>query len=219
MQKTCNPLNHHQCWPVTSTIASRCATAMETITVWWTVIIGSKYRKRDIYVAHICRSKTLSKKEPPFTIYVSQIHVCNSHSNRGFCGLFYVHNRFTCWTFKGYSNNNRANLEMKVDTGASMSIISEQTFNQVWPCKQRLTLQPTTVKLRNDTYSKEQLSTMDGQNPYHWLQQMNEDQVYYADTVLLKLTWTGLSCAVTICVTINWGIFMYENIHVKCSCK
>ena len=48
------------------------------------------------------------------------------------------------------------NLEMEVDTGASTSIISEQTYNQLWPQDRRPTLQLTAVKLR--TYSGEQLN-------------------------------------------------------------
>ena len=51
---------------------------------------------------------------------------------------------------------NNANLEMEVDTGASTSIISEQTYNQLWPQDRRPILQPTAVKLR--TYSGEQLN-------------------------------------------------------------
>ena len=38
---------------------------------------------------------------------------------------------------------NDANLEMEVDTGASASIISEQTYNQLWPQDRRPQLQPS----------------------------------------------------------------------------
>ena len=51
---------------------------------------------------------------------------------------------------------NGANFEMEVDTRASASIISEQTYNQLWPQGRRPKLQPTAVKLC--TYSGEQLT-------------------------------------------------------------
>ena len=51
---------------------------------------------------------------------------------------------------------NSGNLEMEVDTGASTSIISEQTYDQLWPKDRRPILQPTAVKLC--TYSGEQLN-------------------------------------------------------------
>ena len=51
---------------------------------------------------------------------------------------------------------NNANLQIEVVTGASASIISEQTYGQLWPQDRRPVLQPTAVKLR--TYSGEQLN-------------------------------------------------------------
>ena len=50
---------------------------------------------------------------------------------------------------------NNAKLEMEVDTGASASIISNQTYTQLWPEPQRPRLQQSTKKLR--TYTGEQL--------------------------------------------------------------
>ncbi len=44
---------------------------------------------------------------------------------------------------------------MEFDTGASMSLVSEKTFNRVWP---EATLHPTQVKLR--TYSGEPLTVL-----------------------------------------------------------
>ena len=48
---------------------------------------------------------------------------------------------------------NDCNLEKEIDTGASPSIISEQTYLSLWPIKSCHELQPTTVKLL--TYTKE----------------------------------------------------------------
>ena len=45
---------------------------------------------------------------------------------------------------------------MEIDTGASLSIISEQTKEKLWPSKRLL---PTTAKLR--TYSGEELPVID----------------------------------------------------------
>ena len=41
--------------------------------------------------------------------------------------------------------------EMEVDTGASMSIISTTTYEQLWPNRQGPTLEPTEVKLKTFT--------------------------------------------------------------------
>ena len=51
---------------------------------------------------------------------------------------------------------NNADLDMEVDTGASVSIISEDTYNRLWPDKQQPSLQKSTITLR--TYGGEQLS-------------------------------------------------------------
>ena len=47
-------------------------------------------------------------------------------------------------------------LDMEVDTGASVSIISEETYNRLWPEGQQSSLQESAITLR--TYSGEQLS-------------------------------------------------------------
>ena len=50
---------------------------------------------------------------------------------------------------------NQANLQMEVDTGASASIISEETYLRLWQKGQKPILQPSSVKLR--TYTGEEL--------------------------------------------------------------
>ena len=51
---------------------------------------------------------------------------------------------------------NNADLDMEVDTGASVSVISEDTYNRLWPEKQQPSLQESTIILR--IYSREQMS-------------------------------------------------------------
>ena len=48
-----------------------------------------------------------------------------------------------------------ASLEMEIDTGASVSIISEETYNRLWSPEDAPPLQESSVKLR--TYSGEQI--------------------------------------------------------------
>ena len=108
------------------------------------------------HLARVCRNKTPYKKEQ------RPQHKSNS------CFAIHVLTEDS-WDYSMYNVTgspvqplkvtvivNGTNLEMGVDTGASASIISEQTYNQLWPQDQRPKLQPTAVKLR--TYSGEQLT-------------------------------------------------------------
>ena len=52
-------------------------------------------------------------------------------------------------------NVDSSELELEVDTGASVSIISEKTYNRLWP-ERKPTLEESTITLR--TYSGEQLA-------------------------------------------------------------
>ena len=53
---------------------------------------------------------------------------------------------------------NNCDLEMEIDTGASLSIMSEQTYHSLWQTQSRPELQPTTVKLH--TYTKEPIKVL-----------------------------------------------------------
>ena len=53
---------------------------------------------------------------------------------------------------------NNCDLEMEIDTGASLSIMSEQTYHSLWQTQSRPDLQPTTVKLH--TYTKEPIKVL-----------------------------------------------------------
>ena len=51
---------------------------------------------------------------------------------------------------------NRSEMEMELDTGASVSIISETTYRKLWSAEQALQLQPSRIKLQ--TYTGESLA-------------------------------------------------------------
>ena len=85
------------------------------------------------HLAHVCRSKALCKKGPHpqrKSNPCSATHVLTEDSGD-----------YSMYNVTGSPVQplmvtviaNSANLEMEVDTGASTSIISEQTYNQLWP--------------------------------------------------------------------------------------
>ena len=53
---------------------------------------------------------------------------------------------------------NQTPLDMEVDTGATASLISEQTYKSLWPAEKAPALQPSEVKLR--TYTGEELKVL-----------------------------------------------------------
>ena len=53
---------------------------------------------------------------------------------------------------------NNCDLEMEIDTGASLSIMSEKTYRSLWTTQSQPSLQPTTVKLH--TYTKESIAVL-----------------------------------------------------------
>lgn len=53
---------------------------------------------------------------------------------------------------------NSSDLEMEIDTGASLSIISEATYNSLWTADSKPPLKATNVKLH--TYTKESLQVL-----------------------------------------------------------
>ena len=53
--------------------------------------------------------------------------------------------------------NNR-NLEMEIDTGVSLSIISDKTYQSLWTSQPKPDLQPTTVKLH--IYTQESITVL-----------------------------------------------------------
>ena len=111
------------------------------------------------YIARVCRSKSATKQEPrppQKDLTVSRpTHV-----------LTEVEDDYSMYNVKGHGspvkpllvmvNINNANLEMEVDTGASVSIVSEETYNHLWSQEEAPPLQESSVKLR--TYSGEQLA-------------------------------------------------------------
>ena len=108
------------------------------------------------HLARVCRSKIPSKKESHpqrKSNPCSTTHVLTEDSEDY---SMYNVTGSPVQPLKVTVIANSANLEMEVDTAASTSIISEQTYNQLWSQDRRPTLQPTAVKLR--TYSGEQLN-------------------------------------------------------------
>ena len=55
-----------------------------------------------------------------------------------------------------------ANVPMEVDTGASMTLISQATFNKLWSAEMAPTLNPTSSKLR--TYTGEKIEVKGAAN-------------------------------------------------------
>ena len=53
---------------------------------------------------------------------------------------------------------NQTPLDIEVDTGATASLISEQTYKSLWPTEKAPALQPSEVKLR--TYTGEELKVL-----------------------------------------------------------
>ena len=53
---------------------------------------------------------------------------------------------------------NNCNLEMEIDTGASLSIISDETYQSFWTSQPKPELQPTTVKLH--TYTQDSITVL-----------------------------------------------------------
>ena len=53
---------------------------------------------------------------------------------------------------------NNCALDMEIDTGASLSIMSEKKYHSLWPLQSRPGLQPTTVKLH--MYTKEPIRVL-----------------------------------------------------------
>ena len=92
---------------------------------------------------------------------------------------------------------NNCAIEMEIDTGASLSIISEEIYNSLWATESRPKLQPTTVKLH--TYTKESITVLwsitievcyKGQSKALPLLVVAGDPVYYL--MELKLDWQEL---------------------------
>ena len=87
---------------------------------------------------------------------------------------------------------NNSKLQMEIDTGASRSIIGEDTFNQLWPEEQRPTIIPAKVKLR--TYTGELIPILDVAtvtvNHHNQCKVLEFDHDWLHE---LKLYWTTIS--------------------------
>ena len=108
---------------------------------------------------------------------------------------------------------NKVDIDMEVDTGASVSIISEETYNRLWSRRDRPALQQSAITLR--TYSGEQLTikgTIEVDVQY-------KDQEAHLQLVVatgqgpsllgkdwllkIRLGWTGLNCVLIMHVILS----------------
>ena len=106
------------------------------------------------HIARACRSKTSTKELRPQRR--SMQHATNNVTKDSEDYTMYNVSGVSVKPLKVTVRVNNADLDMEVDTGASVSIISEDTYNRLWPEKQQPSLQKSTITLR--TYSGEQLS-------------------------------------------------------------
>ena len=106
------------------------------------------------HIARACRSKPpIQEPRPPRKSTQHATHIVTEDSED-----------YTMYTLTGVSvkplkvtvSVNNVDLNMEVDTGASVSIISEETYSRLWPEGQQPSLQESAITLR--TYSGEQLS-------------------------------------------------------------
>lgn len=122
-----------QCWSIASNITSRsCATAVGVTTTWLIVISNGRMLKvwEKRHLACVCRSKTLSKKEPhPQHKSNPCLATILTKSLRDYS--MYNITSSPVQPLKVMVIVNSTNLEMEVDTGLSSSSIS--IYNQFWP--------------------------------------------------------------------------------------
>jgi len=108
------------------------------------------------HIARVCRSKQLSKGQPRPQLKDAPsprtTHTVKDEEDD------YAMYKVTATSVKPLLvtvSINNASLEMEVDTGASVSIISEETYNHLWSQADAPPLQESSVKLK--TYSGEQI--------------------------------------------------------------
>ena len=106
------------------------------------------------HIARVCRSKSRSlEPRPPHKSTQRTTHVVTEDSEDY---AMYSLTGTSVKPLKVTVSVDNSELEMEVDTGASMSIISKETYNRLWP-DQKPTLRDSSITLR--TYSGEQLTT------------------------------------------------------------
>ena len=108
------------------------------------------------HIAKVCRSRAKPQKstaaKAPQQQHSLQLDELSSDSESE-CPEYGMHN-----VTVGHSDPivatieiNNSNLQMEIDTGASRSIVGENTFKQLWPEEQQPTITPAKVKLRTYT--------------------------------------------------------------------
>ena len=111
------------------------------------------------HLACICRSKTTSKKDPrPQQDSTTSRATHTLIENTDDYSMYYLTGPPVKPLVVSVKVNNK-DLEMELDTGASVSIISEVTYNHLWLQGQTPTLQESQVKLK--MYSGKQVAVKD----------------------------------------------------------
>ena len=123
--------------------------------------------KKKGHLAKVCRTRRReeetrcpSTKNPQRTHHVAADAVGNSTDaddtpENATYDLFAVSGQATTPPLTVQLQVDNAPLEMEIDTGASISLISQDTYTKLWSTQQRPELKPSTQKLR--TYTGEQL--------------------------------------------------------------
>ena len=106
------------------------------------------------HIARACRSKS-STQEPRPQRKLTQ-HTTHNVTEDSEDYTMYNLSGVSVEPLKVTVRVDNADLDMEVDTGASVSIISEDTYSRLWPEGQQPSLQESTITLR--TYGGEQLS-------------------------------------------------------------
>ena len=118
------------------------------------------------HIAKVCRSKAKDERKrssPPLRQKSDRTHQITEVETASETGDTAA-TAYDLWCFPGSRPNpmtvcltlNGTKLDMEVDTGASASLISMQTYNKLWPSATAPPLKPTDAKLR--TYTGEELT-------------------------------------------------------------
>ncbi|MCY3927857.1 MAG: retroviral-like aspartic protease family protein [Acidobacteria bacterium] len=106
------------------------------------------------HIARVCKSKlTLQEPRPQRKSTQRATHILTEDSTDY---SMYNLTGASVKPLKVIVRVNNVELDMEVDTGASVSIISEETYNRLWPEGQKPSLQESNITLR--TYSGEQIA-------------------------------------------------------------
>ena len=129
----------------------RCGRTHSTATCRFKDAVCHKCNKKG-HLAKVCRSKRPTQNQGSRTTHqIAADDDCVSDTSEAY-ELFNLQETRTKPLVVTVKLNN-SSLDMELDTGASLSIISEKTFNSLWSTQARPKLEASSVKLH--TYTKE----------------------------------------------------------------